>query len=69
MNRRWSKQEKKGTELEQLRTRQMRELAELGPLTEVVPELVQTVLESITVKGDGTFDIRFLDGTAFNVAA
>ena len=69
MNRRWSKQEKEGTELEQLRARQMRALAEQGPLTEVVPELVQTVLESITVKGDGTFDIRFLDGTAFNVAA
>jgi hypothetical protein len=28
----------------------MRELAEQGPLTEIVPELVQTVLESITVK-------------------
>ena len=45
----------------------MRELAEQGPLTEIVPELVQTVLESITVKGDGSFDIRFLDGTAYNV--
>ncbi len=69
MNQRWEKQEKEGTELEQLRARQMRELAEQGPLTEVVPELVQTVLESITVKGDGAFDIRFLDGTAFNVTA
>ncbi len=63
MNQCWEKQEREGTELEQLRARQMRELTEQGPLTEVVPELVQTVLESITVKGDGTFDIRFLDGT------
>ena len=69
MNQRWEKQEREGTELEQLRARQMRELAEQGRLTEVVPELVQTVLESITVKGDGSFDIRFLDGTAFNVTA
>lgn len=67
MNLRWAKQEKEGTELEQLRARQMRELAEQGPLTEIVPELVQTVLESITVKGDGVFEIRFLDGTGFQV--
>ena len=67
MNQRWEKQEKEGTELEQLRARQMQELAEQGPLTEIVPELVQTVLESITVKGDGNFEIRFLDGSLFAV--
>ena len=45
----------------------MRELAKQGTLTEVVPELVQTVLESIVVKGDGAFEIRFLDGTEFRM--
>lgn len=45
----------------------MRELAEQGQLTEIVPELVQNVLESITVKGEGEFEIRFLDGTEFHM--
>lgn len=67
LNRRWAKLEKAGTELEQLRARQMRELAEQGQLTEIVPELVQNVLESITVKGEGEFEIRFLDGTEFHM--
>ena len=67
MKQRWEKQEKEGTELEQLRARQMRELTEQGTLTKIVPELVQTVLESITVKGEGTFEIRFLDGTVIAV--
>lgn len=65
MERRWAKKEREGTELEAYRARQMRELAEQGPLTEIVPELVQTVLESITVKGNGEFEIQFLDGTEF----
>ena len=67
LERRWGRMEKKGTELERLRARQMRELVKQGPLTSIVPELVQTVLESIVVKGDGTFEIRFLDGTAFQI--
>ena len=29
------------------------------------PKLVQMVLESITVKGNGEFEIRFFDGTEF----
>ena len=41
----------------------MKELAAQGPLQELVSELVKTVLESITVKGDGRFEIHFLDGT------
>lgn len=65
MNRYWDRLEKTGTELERLRARQMRELVKLGPLTTIVPELVQSVLESILVKGDGAFEIRFLDSTEF----
>jgi hypothetical protein len=42
-------------------------MAKQGPLTTIVPELVQTVLESITVKGGGAFEIRFLDGTEFQM--
>lgn len=59
--------EKEGCDLERLRARQMRDLVKQGPLTTIVPELVQTVLESIQVKGNGTFEIRFLDGTAFQI--
>ena len=59
--------EKSGTELERLRARQMREMVKQGPLTTIVPELVQTVLESITVKGGGAFEIRFVDGTEFRM--
>lgn len=67
MNRYWDRLEKSGTELERLRARQMRELVRQGPLTTIVPELVQTVLESILVKGNGVFEIRFLDGTEFEI--
>lgn len=67
MERRWARLEKTGTELERLRARQMRELVKLGPLTTIVPELVQSVLESILVKDDGVFEIRFLDGTEFKI--
>ena len=67
MNRYWDRLEKSGTELERLRARQMREMVKQGPLTTIVPELVQTVLESITVKGGGAFEIRFVDGTEFRM--
>lgn len=67
MNRYWDRLEKSGTELEQLKARQIREMAKQGTLTTIVPELVQTVLESITVKGGGAFEIRFVDGTEFRM--
>lgn len=67
MELRWGRMEKEGTELERIRARQMRELVKQGQLTTIVPELVQTVLESILVKGNGAFEIRFLDGTAFQI--
>lgn len=62
---RWARIEREGAELERLRVRQMRELIKQGPLTKIVPELVQNVLESILVKGKGEFEVRFLDGTEF----
>ena len=65
MEKRWARIEREGAELERLRVRQMRELIKQGPLTKIVPELVQNVLESILVKGKGEFEVRFLDGTEF----
>ncbi len=51
MNQCWDQLKKEGTGLELLEARQMRELSEQRLLTEVVPGLVQTVLDSILVKG------------------
>ena len=65
MEKRWTIFEREGTELERLRVKQMRELVKQGPLKEIVPELVQNILESILVKGKGVFEVRFLDGTEF----
>lgn len=56
-----------GTELQTLRARQMRALAKDGRITAIIPKLVLTVLESITITGNGQFDVRFLDGTGFIV--
>ena len=67
MEKRWAQMEKEGTELERLRARQFRELAKQGTLAAIVPEQVQMVLESILVKGNGAFEVQFLDGTKFSV--
>ena len=64
---RWDEMEKTGTELEALRARQMRELVKSGKIATIIPEMVLTVLESITIAGNGQFDVRFLDGTRFTV--
>ena len=64
---RWERMEKKGTELERIRARQMRELVSQGPITRIVPELVQTVLGSILIRGNGRFEVTFLDGTKYEV--
>ena len=45
----------------------MQELVKMGPVREAIPELVQNVLESILVKGDGAFEICFPDGTGFQI--
>ena len=65
---RWDEMEETGTELEALRARQMRALTEQGKLTRIVPELVQTVLESIIVKENGAFEITFLDGSKYEIS-
>lgn len=67
MEKHWTVLERKGTELERLRVKQMRELVKQGPLKEIVPELVQTVLESILVKGNGIFVVCFLDRTELQI--
>ena len=67
LTKRWDEMEQTGTELEALKARQMRALAKRGHVTTVIPEMVQTVLESITVIGNGKFIIRFLDGTEFRI--
>lgn len=63
----WARQEREGTELEEYRAKQMQELVKQGPIQEIIPELVQAVLESVTVKEHGAFEVRFLDGTGFEV--
>lgn len=63
----WEDQIENGNPLERFRARQMKELAEQGPIQELVPELVQTVLESITIKSGGQFEVCFLDGTGYEI--
>ena len=60
---RWNDQIKKGNPLERLRAKQMIELTKLGEMRELIPELVQTVLECIVIQGNGVYDVRFKDGT------
>lgn len=67
LTKRWDEMEQKGTELEVLRARQMRELVKEGKIVTIIPEMVMTVLESITITGNGQFDVRFLDGTGFRI--
>lgn len=50
--------------MERLRARQMRELVKQGLLTTIVPELIQSVLEIIQVKGNWAYELRFLDEAA-----
>ncbi len=67
LSERWVEKEKSGTELEVVRARQMQSLVKNGPIRKIIPEMVMTVLESITVKGKTCFEIRFLDGTALSI--
>ena len=67
LSKRWDEMEKNGAELEVVRARQMRALVKGGKIATIIPEMVLTVLESITIKGGGVFNIRFLDGTEFQV--
>ena len=67
LSERWMEKEKSGTELEAVRARQMQSLVKNGPIRKIIPEMVMTVLESITVKGKACFEIRFIDGTALSI--
>ena len=67
LSKRWEEMERTGTELEAVRARQMQSLVKNGPIRRIIPEMVLTVLESITIKDNATFEIRFLDGTAFSI--
>ena len=67
LSKRWEEMEKTGTELEAVRARQMKSLVKNGPIKKIIPELVLTVLESITVRNNATFEITFLDGTALSI--
>ena len=67
LSKRWEEMEQNGTELQRFRAKQMRELVGEGELKEIVPELVQTVLECMVVKENGAFEVRFLDGTKYEI--
>ena len=50
-----------------LYTDYLQELVKEGKIVTIIPEMVMTVLESITITGNGQFDVRFLDGTGFRI--
>lgn len=61
---RWTKLEKDGNELEKLRARQFKELAEKGVLLEKIDnEMVSLVLDRVEVYESGILKFSFLDGT------
>ena len=64
---RWDEAERKGSELQILRTRQIRGIALNGEINEPFPELVRAVLEYIVVKDKKHYEVHFLDGTALEV--
>ena len=45
----------------------LRFLLQGGSITTIIPAMVHAVLESITVIGNGQFDVRFLDGMEFAI--
>lgn len=63
----WEKKKKEGNPLEKLRAEQMIELTLQPPLTKMLPELGQMVLERVIVQGKEIMVIRFLDGTEIKV--
>jgi len=60
---RWDRMIAGENPLERLRARQMKELAEQPPLTQVIPELVQLVLEKVEIKDGQEFDFYFMEGS------
>lgn len=66
---RCSKSETDGNELEKLRARQFKELAEKGALLEEIDnEIVSLVLDRVEVYESGILNIFFLDGTKIEIA-
>ena len=63
----WEKKKKEGNPLQKLRAEQMIELTLQPPLTKMLPELGQMVLERVIVHGKEIMVIRFLDGTEIKV--
>lgn len=63
----WEKNKKDGNPLERLRAEQMIGLTLQPPLTKMLPELGQMVLERVIVQGKEILFIRFLDGTEIKV--
>ncbi len=63
----WEKNKKDGNPLERLRAEQMIGLTLQPPLTKMLPELGQMVLERVIVQGKEIMVIRFLDGTEIKV--
>ena len=67
LNERWQKDEKRGNEMQALRIKQIRNIAEQGPIAEPFPEIIRAVLEYILVKAEKCFEVHFLDGTVLEV--
>lgn len=63
----WKKQIQKGEALQKLRAKQMIELTNEGKIDNVIPELVQMVLEKIVVEYEDVLRVYFLDGTSIEV--
>lgn len=59
----WARQLESENSLTAYRAKRMTELVKRGPIETVEFDLVLATLESITVFEDGTFIVRFLDGT------
>lgn len=63
----WKKQIQKGEALQKLRAKQMIELTNEGKIDNVIPELLQMVLEKIVVENENLLMVYFLDGTSIEV--
>ncbi len=64
---RWDDMLENGNPLEKLRARQMKLMAEEGPITFVADEHVMLVTERVILKDKTHIEVRFLDGSIKNV--
>ena len=63
----WKEQIQEGGALQKLRAKQMIELTNEGKIDNIIPELVQMVLEKIVVENENLLIVYFLDGTRIEV--